>query len=82
MADPNISIRVNAATLARIDDLAAKLQRSRAWVIADMLQNTVDEYEEQVRLIEERLREVESGTVKLIPHADMDAWMQERRTRG
>ena len=82
MADPNISIRVNATTLARIDDLAAKLQRSRSWVIADMLDSTLEDYDDQVRLIEERLREVESGTVKLIPHAGIDAWMQERRTRG
>lgn len=82
MTDPNISIRVNAATLARIDELAIKLQRSRSWVIGDMLQSTVDDYEEQVRIIKERLREVEAGAVKLIPHAEMDGWMQERRTQS
>jgi predicted transcriptional regulator len=79
MADPNISIRVNAETLARIDELAAKLDRSRNWVVRDMLQSSVDAYEQQVAVLEQRLQEAESGAATLIPHANLDLWMTRRR---
>ena len=75
MADPNISIRLNAETLARIDELAAKLDRSRNWVVSDMLQRSVDAYEQQVALLEQRLHEAENGPAPLIPHANLDLWM-------
>ncbi|MDQ5853515.1 MAG: ribbon-helix-helix protein, CopG family [Chloroflexota bacterium] len=81
MADPNISIRLNAETLARIDELAAKLDRSRNWVVSDMLQSSVDAYEEQIALLEQRLQEAESGTVPFIPHANLDLWMASRRQK-
>ena len=81
MADPNISIRLNAETLARIDELAAKLDRSRDWVVRDMLQSSVEAYEQQVALIEQRLHEAESGTAPLIPHANLDLWMTSRRQK-
>jgi len=79
MADPNISIRVNAETLARIDELAAKLDRSRNWIVSDMLQSSVEAYEQQVALLEQRLHEAESGTASLIPHSNLDLWMAKRR---
>ena len=81
MADPNISIRVNAETLARIDELAAKLDRSRNWIVSDMLQSSVDAYEQQVALLEQRLHEAENGTAILIPHAHLDLWMTSRRQK-
>ncbi len=65
MSDPNISIRLNAETLARIDELATKLDRSRNWVVSDMLQSSVDAYEQQVAMLEQRLHEAESGTASL-----------------
>ncbi len=81
MAAPNISIRLNAETLARIDELAAKLDRSRNWVVSDMLQSSVNAYEEQVALLEQRLHEAEGGTATLIPHANLDIWMTSRRQK-
>ncbi len=81
MADPNISIRLNAETLARIDELAAKLDRSRNWVVSDMLQSSVDAYEQQIALLEQRLHEAESGTAPLIPHTNLDLWMTSRRQK-
>ena len=81
MPDPNISIRVNPETLARIDELAAKLDRSRNWVVSDMLQRSVDAYEQQVAVLEQRLHEADSGTANLIPHADLDRWMTSRRPK-
>ena len=81
MSDPNISIRVNAETLARIDELATKLDRSRNWVVSDMLQRSMDAYEQQVALLEQRLQEAESGTAPLIPHANLDLWMASRRQK-
>lgn len=81
MSDPNISIRVNAETLARIDELATKLDRSRNWVVSDMLQRSVDAYEQQVALLEQRLQEAESGTASLVPHANLDLWMASRRQK-
>ena len=81
MSDPNISIRVNAEILARIDELATKLDRSRNWVVSDMLQRSVDAYEQQVALLEHRLQEAESGTANLIPHTNLDRWMASRRQK-
>ena len=81
MSDPNISIRVSSETLARIDELATKLDRSRNWVVSDMLQRSVDAYEQQIALLEQRLQEAESGTAPLIPHASLDLWMASRRQK-
>lgn len=81
MADPNISIRVNPETLARIDEIAAKLDRSRNWVVSDMLQSSVDTYEQQVALLEQRLHEAESDTAQFVPHVNLDLWMASRRQK-
>ena len=55
MADPNISIRLNAETLERIDELAAKLDRSRNGVGGDMLRSSVDAFEEEIALLAQGL---------------------------
>ncbi len=56
----------------RIDDLAAKLDRPRAWIVKQALAAWVGEEEERQRLTLEGLADVAAGRV--VDHADVEAW--------
>ena len=56
----------------KIDDLAAKLDRPRAWIVKQALAAWVDEEEERHRLTMEGLADVTAGRV--VDHADVEAW--------
>lgn len=56
----------------RVDELAARLDRSRGWVIKQALTMWVDQEEERSRLTREALADVDAGHV--IDHQSVQAW--------
>ena len=56
----------------KVDQLAARLQRSRGWIVKQALAAWVDQEEERRRLTLEALAEVEAGQV--IDHQAVQAW--------
>src|SRR3546814_17074072 len=71
-----ISARVDEAMLDELDRIAAFHDRSRAWVIARLLQQAVARELEYVELIEPALDDVAAG--RLIPHDEVMAEIQAR----
>jgi predicted transcriptional regulator len=56
----------------KIDDLAAQLDRPRAWIVKQALAAWVGEEEERHRLTLEGMADVTAGRV--VDHADVEAW--------
>lgn len=56
----------------KIDQLAARLERSRGWIVKQALSAWVDQEEERSRLTREAMSEVDSGQV--IDHQAVQAW--------
>ena len=56
----------------KIDDLAARLDRPRAWIVKQALAAWVSEEEERHRLTMEGMADVTAGRV--VDQADVEAW--------
>lgn len=56
----------------KVDQLAARLERSRGWIIKQALTAWVDQEEERSRLTREALADVDAGRV--IEHQSVQAW--------
>jgi len=62
----------------KVDQLAAKLERSRGWVVKQALAAWVDQEEERSRLTREALVDVDAGQV--IDHQVLQAWADSLST--
>ncbi|MBN4073911.1 ribbon-helix-helix protein, CopG family [bacterium AH-315-E07] len=62
----------------RIDDMAQRLERSKAWIVKQALTAWVDQEEERRRLTLEALADVDKGDV--IDHQSVQAWAQSLDT--
>jgi len=56
----------------KVDQLAARLERSRGWVVKQALAAWVDMEEERSRLTREAMEDVDAG--RLVDHQAMQAW--------
>ncbi|MDD2934374.1 MAG: ribbon-helix-helix protein, CopG family [Methylotenera sp.] len=56
----------------KVDQLAARLERSRGWIVKQALAGWIDQEEERNRLTREALADVEAGQV--IDHQSVQAW--------
>jgi predicted transcriptional regulator len=58
----------------KIDQMAARLERSRGWIVKQALAAWVDQEEERSRLTREALADVDAGRV--IDHSSVQAWAE------
>lgn len=56
----------------KVDQIAARLERSRGWIMKQALAAWIDQEEERVRLTHEALTDVDAGRV--IDHHAVQAW--------
>lgn len=63
----------------RLDLLAAQLDRSRAWIVRQALENWVATEEERHRLTLEALAEVDAG--RTVDHAEVTGWLAGKRRK-
>ena len=56
----------------RVDQIAARLERSRGWIVKQALMAWVEQEEERSRLTREALADVDAGQV--IDHQAVQAW--------
>ena len=56
----------------KIDQMAARLERSRGWIVKQALTAWVDQEEERSRLTREAMADVDEGMV--IDHQSVQAW--------
>jgi predicted transcriptional regulator len=62
----------------KIDQMAARLDRSRGWIMKQALSDWLDQEEERSRLTREALADVDANRV--INHQDVQAWADSRST--
>lgn len=56
----------------KVDQLAARLERSRGWIVKQALTAWIDQEEERSRLTREAMADVDAGRV--IDHQAVQAW--------
>lgn len=64
----------------KVDQLAARLERSRGWIVKQALSAWVDQEEERSRLTREAMADIDAGRV--IDHQAMQAWADSLGTRN
>ena len=67
-----LTAHIPAPLADKVDELAARLERSRAWIVKQALTAWVDQEEGRRRLTLEALADVDAGRV--IDHQSMLAW--------
>ena len=66
-------------TLAeKVDQIAARMERSRGWIVKQALSAWVDQEEERRRMTLEAMADIEAGL--LINHQSVQAWAESLST--
>ena len=68
-----LTTHVPLALAEKVDQLAARLERSRGWIVKQALAAWIDQEEERRRLTLEALTDVDAGLV--IDHQAVQAWV-------
>jgi predicted transcriptional regulator len=69
-----VSIRLDTDLSDQVTSIAAALDRPKSWVIEQAVRDFVAVQEWQLAAIDEGIKEADAG--KLIPHADVVAWVR------
>lgn len=72
MATKVITTHVPLPLAQKVDEMAARLDRSRGWIVKQALSAWIDQEEEHRRLTFEALADVDAG--RLIDHQDVQKW--------
>ena len=75
-----ITARLDSEALAKLDQLSATLDRSRAWIVAKAVQRYVDEELEYRAFIQQGVDEADRG--ELISQEEMEAWFEARHRQA
>ena len=67
-----LTAHVPLALAEKVDQLAARQDRSRGWIVKQALSAWIDQEEERSRLTREALADVDAGRV--IAHQSVQAW--------
>ncbi|MFO1184456.1 MAG: ribbon-helix-helix domain-containing protein [Bauldia sp.] len=79
MADKRVlTAHIPLALAEKVDAMAARLERSRGWVMKQALAAWVDQEEERHRLTLEALEDVTAG--RLVDHRAVRAWADSLET--
>ena len=77
----NISIRIEAAAVDKLDTLARAQDRSRNWIVKEALQQYFDHQDWMVEAIKDGIRDADAG--RTVPHdqvvAEVDALLETAR---
>lgn len=67
-----LTAHVPLPLVEKVDQLAARLERSRGWIVKQALTAWIDQEEERSRLTREAMADVDAGRV--IDHLAVQAW--------
>ncbi|HSB73718.1 MAG TPA: ribbon-helix-helix domain-containing protein [Candidatus Methylomirabilis sp.] len=73
-----LTAHVPAALARKVDQLAARLERSRGWIIKQAVTAWITQEEERSRITREALADVDAGRV--IDHQAVQAWAESLNT--
>lgn len=78
MATRTTTVRLHEELSDKLDALAVALDRPRAWVLEQAVQNYVDEQSWQVEAVKSALDDYSSGKAELVPHEQVMARLESR----
>ncbi|EJN30233.1 putative transcriptional regulator [Pseudomonas sp. GM78] len=64
----------------KVDQMAARMERSRGWIVKQALADWIDLEEERSRLTREAMADVDAGRV--IDHQSVQAWAESLSTEN
>ena len=73
-----MTAHIPTALAQKVDQMAARMDRSRGWVVKQALADWVDQEEERSRLTLEAMADVDAGRV--IDHPAVQAWADSLST--
>jgi len=73
-----VTAHIPLALADKVDDLAQRLERSKAWIVKQALAAWIDQEEERQRLTLEAMTDVDKGNV--IDHQSVQAWAESLDT--
>lgn len=73
-----LTAHVPLSLAEKVDQVAARLERSRGWIVKQALSAWIDQEEERSRLTREALDDVDAGRV--IDHQAVQAWADSLST--
>jgi len=73
-----MTAHIPTALAQKVDQMAARMDRSRGWVVKQALADWVDQEEERSRLTLEAMADVDAGRV--IDHQAVQAWADSLST--
>jgi predicted transcriptional regulator len=71
----HMSVRLRKETLDRLDSLAKQTKRSRSYLVAEAVENLVEENAWQIEEIGKAVRKADAGG-PFVKHQDMTAWLK------
>ena len=71
-----ISARIDAETSAKLDDIAERADRSRAWLVAQAVREMIDRDEELMAFLKPGLDDIAAGRVHT--QEEMEEWLAEK----
>ena len=72
------SIRLSDHLAAKLDQLAASVDRPRAWIVEQAIARYIEEEAWPVAAIQEALADYRAGTATLVPHDDVMRRLDEK----
>ncbi|MEP6774315.1 MAG: ribbon-helix-helix protein, CopG family [Chloroflexota bacterium] len=72
------SVRLEDSLSAKLDALAASIERPKAWLIEQAIRTYVQEQSWQVKAIEEAITEYRSGKAEVVPHEQVMEQLEGR----
>ncbi len=70
-----MTLRLDADTLARLDELARATERSKAWLAAQAVKTYVALNAWQTKAIRDALNRANRRDARFVSHEEVDAWL-------
>ena len=80
-ASQTMTLRLDADTLARLDELAEATDRSKAWLAAEAVKTYIALNEWQTKAIRDAVNGANRRDARFVSHEDVDAWLASWGTR-
>jgi predicted transcriptional regulator len=74
-ASKTMTLRLDAATLRRLDHLAGVTERSKAWLAAQAVKDYLELNEWQIQAINAAVKRANAPGAKFIDHDKVDEWL-------
>ena len=70
-----MTVRLDAGTLRRLDELAEVTERSKAWLAAEAVKSYLELNHWQTQAIHAAVKRADARGAKFIDHDKVDAWL-------